>query len=364
MTHPLSRRVFAACGAAGLGTLAASRFSLAEPPEQTLAAVGRSKGIVVGSAIRSQPSPEVAEVIARECALVTPENALKPANISPLQGRFQWDEAERTYEFARANGLGVHGHTLFWYKQPLPWAEAAASGQSLAKTVDLYADYFAAIMHRFPDTVSWDVFNEVTGTRSRLRDSFPIAQFGVDFIEAMLHRARTFAPHATLVINENDLECGSGACRTKRTNTLLLLGALRKRGAPLDAVGIQGHLNTAKSPDAGETLDFVARVEALGYDVFLSELDVNDIALGEDIRRRDDQVAELYGRFLGTVLKSKAVKRVAFWGITDAENWIAEGQTTVRSDRATPRPALFDRSMGRKPAYYAVLEALGSAPAR
>ena len=54
------------------------------------------------------------------------------------------------------------------------------------------------------------------------------------------------------------------------------------------------------------------------------------------------------------------------WGsfAADSANWIADGGAERRSDGKRQRPALFDRELGRKPAYYAVREALAAAPAR
>ncbi len=111
-------------------------------------------------------------------------------------------------------------------------------------------------------------------------------------------------------------------------------------------------------------LSFIREAEALGLKVFISELDVNDTAFAADIGRRDEEVAQLYRQYLDTVLKSRAVKRVVFWGITDAENWIADGEAGARKDGLAQRPALFDRYLGKKPAYYQVLEALKGASAR
>lgn len=361
MTHSLTRRDFTVGGTAVACLIGVPFRSGAGPQSLTLAEAGRARGIEVGSAIRSNPRPEVAAIIARECALITPENALKPATVAPVAGSFVWDAAQRTYDFAHAQGLRVHGHALFWYKHPLDWARSATT---LASAVDLYGDYFATVMQRFPQTVSWDVFNEIVGTNALFRPTFPIAEFGVDFVERMLRRARDTSPQARLVINENGLECGDADCRAKRAQTLRLLRALRDRDAPLDAIALQGHLSSRDTPSESETVAFIAEAEALGLDVYISEMDVDDVDLDRNVRRRDLQVAEIYHAFLTAVLKSQAVKRVVFWGMTDAENWIANDATKGQRDGFRARPALFDRSFDRKPAYYAVRDALNAAPAR
>lgn len=357
----VSRRSFLKSGLTSLCAIAVAPPGVASAGNFLLKDAGRSKGIDVGSAIRSDISREVAKVVAQECNLVVPENALKPANLSPSPGEYRWSDADRMYKFAKSNGLRVHGHTLFWHKRPLKWAQQQHDGGGLGYAVETYGNFSRAVISRYPNTVSWDVLNEITGTKSMLRNAHPMSEYGVDLFASLLHNARSVAPRAALVINENNLEGGTSDCRRKRKNALKLLRMLKKRGAPLDALGVQGHLNSERMPAPEETLDFFGEVQSLGLDIYLSELDVQDSAFDGDYRRRDDQIAELYWKFLSTTLKSRAVKRVVFWGITDAENWLTDG--TARKKRR-PRPALFDRYMGRKPAYYAVREALSWAPGR
>lgn len=337
------------------------KSSFANDEHAPLKEVGRSKGIRIGSAIRARPARDVAAIVARECDLLTPENALKPAHLSPARGKYRWSDADRTYKFAKSKGLAFHGHTLFWYKRPPPWAEETLGGRSFADATEVYGDFLRDVVERYPRAVSWDVLNEITGTNGLLRDVFPLSTFGVDLVAELLRRARSAAPDAALVINENDLECGASDCAAKRRNVLTLLRQLKERDAPLDVLGVQGHLNSSKPPDTDAVQAFFGEVEALGLDIYLSELDVRDREFDGDDLARDDQVAGLYWTFLTAALQSRAVKRVVFWGITDAENWLATGKG---DGHTRARPALFDRSFDRKQAYYAVKEALSSAPER
>jgi endo-1,4-beta-xylanase len=361
-TDGMSRRRFAGAGLVALAALAMPGRAETDREPATLAEAGRLAGIEVGSAIRSHPGRELAQTIARECTLVTPENALKPPRVARAPGQFHWDEAADTFAFAKRHGLAVHGHTLYWHKQPLEWLSRASEGLGLGKTVAMFGDVFETVMRRFPETRSWDVFNEIAGSGRRLRPDSAIDRFGLDFVERLLHRAREAAPAALLAINENDLECGD--CGSKRKNVLSILAELARRGAPLDALGVQGHLSSRHRPDPGETRAFLTRVEELGFQVFLSEMDVNDALLPRDWRQRDAEVAQIYADFLGPVLEVRAVRRVVFWGIADSANWIADGAAERRADGKRQRPALLDRDLGRKPAYYAVREALRYAPRR
>jgi endo-1,4-beta-xylanase len=356
----LTRRTFAICGASAVGALSGQPTARADGDPQTLIAAGRAAGIDIGTAMRADAAPRLATLIARECNLVTPENALKPATLSPVRGQYRWSEADRIYGFAGSHGLKFHGHTLYWYKRPLPWAK----GGSLDEVAARYGELVAAVTGRYAGAVSWDVCNEIAGTSTLLRDSFPISRFGLDFVERLLHEAHRHAPKARLAINENDLECGDGDCAAKRDNVLKIVSDLKARGAPLHALGIQSHLGSHRAPSPAATLAFIRAIAAQGVAVYISELDVNDSDLAADKRRRDEEVAAIYRDYLDTVLQSKAVKRIVFWGLTDSANWIADGGARRRRDGDHQRPALFDRTLGRKLAYFQVLEALKGAAAR
>ncbi len=357
----MTRRGFAR---AGLALPVLPLLARAAGAAGRLAALGRAAGIEVGAALPDAPAPALARLIARECALVTPENALKPGMILSRAGRYQWAAGDAAYQFARRHALGLHGHTIYWYRHPLPGLQTIPRGAGLEAFLTLYGDYMGRVMARYPGVRSWDVLNEITGSRGLLRASAPLTDHGLDFAEALLHRARALAPGARLVINETDLECGDHDCAVRRSHALKILTELRRRGAPLDAFGIQSHLGTHRPPDPEAVLAFIRRIEALGMEVYISELDVNDAGLRGSAAERDAEVARIYRDYLDMVLKSPAVRRILFWGLADSASWMVAGGGRQRQDGAALRPALFDSGLQPKPAYFQVLEALDAAPAR
>lgn len=327
---------------------------------ESLYRLGEEKGIDIGSAAEHFNPPAVIDIITRHCNVVTPENSLKPAKVAPSKTWRTYDTARGLYDYALDNGKKFHGHTLFWHRQPIRWAES----DDFQEVKKLYGGFIRETINAFPKTASWDVFNEVLEEKSRFRNEFLIRKFGADFIEFCLKEAKSAAPDAKLVINDYHLSCAGDWCDRKRGNALSLVRELQKRGAPIDAVGIQAHLHSRYKASPQRTLSFARRMEKMGIDVYLSEMDVNDITFAKDPARRDKQVARYYYQFLSTVLSSKAVKRVTFWGISDAANWIVKGYAGDTIKGATPRPALFDQDNEPKPALEAVARALREAPVR
>jgi endo-1,4-beta-xylanase len=96
--------------------------------------------------------------------------------------------------------------------------------------------------------------------------------------------------------------------------------------------------------------------------IFITELDVQDVTLPADPIARDQAVAGIYSSFLRASLRQPAVKGIVTWGLADCFTWIAAYRP--RKDSLPVRPLPFDTDCQPKAAYYAIAEALESAPLR
>ena len=354
-----TRRDFLTQAAASAAAAIAAPAALAGA-EPTLSAIGRAKGIEIGSCYYGGGSAGYRDLLRAHCGLLVHEWQLKPRFLRPeMDGPYRFGEADEVARFARGNGLKMHGHTLYWHAEPVLWAERGDFGEVKRR----YGGFLRDVVGRYPDIVSWDVMNEIVEERTPLRDDFLLTRFGYDFIDFCFRTVAEAAPEARLVLNDYNLECSRSWCEDKRANMLAVLKTMIARGTPVHALGIQSHLSSRYRPAPRETLAFIERVAELGLDVYISELDVNDIDFDDDIAARDRQVADTYEEFLSAVLRHKAVKRVVFWGISDSASWIVKGG--VEGSRgADARPALFDANDDPKPAFAAVRRALEAAPPR
>lgn len=366
----LTRRgLIAGAGALGLAAcVGGPRLDLAAPIPHvqsfpSLKELGASRGVLIGSAFSGNADTKYRSLLQHHCALITPEWQLKPRYLRAHKASpYNFGPSDRIAAFATDNQMEFHGHTLFWHEEPIRWAES----ENFAETTRHYGGFIRDVVSRYPQASSWDVFNEIVDDKAMFRNEFLIQKFGLKFIEYCLHVVNEMAPEAALVINDYNLECAANWCGSKQENMLALLRSIRKAGIPLHAVGIQSHLSSVHRASTTSTLAFIDRVADLGFDVFISELDVNDSALPEEIAVRDRQVAEYYETFLNAVLSREAVKRVNFWGISDFDNWIVRRYTTEKRAPGTgaARPALFDEHNEPKPAFHAVVRALRNAPER
>jgi endo-1,4-beta-xylanase len=350
---------------AGLG-LAASALGpklvgAASDTGVSLRELGRSKGIDIGTAYSGTGVEKYRNLVAHHCELIVSENFMKPRALrAAVSTGYTFGPADRVAEFAALNGQKLHGHTLYWHEDPIRWAES----DDYETVKQLYGGFIRDVVGRYNQAVSWDVFNEIVEEKRILRDEFLLRKFGYQFIDYCFRVANEAAPHARLVINDFNVECSTSWCGQKRANMLNFLNKLKSMKTPVHVVGIQSHLSSKYTPNPKATLQFIRRVADLGFDVYLSELDVNDSQFAADIEKRDRQVAQYYESYLTTVLAHKAVKRVNFWGISDYDNWVERGQTKEKRKSGGARPALFDTQNDPKPAFDAVVRALESAPVR
>jgi len=130
-------------------------------------------------------------------------------------------------------------------------------------------------------------------------------------------------------------------------------------------VGLQCHIDSARPYDFPRFAAFVEEIAGLGFEIVITELDVNDRAFPAGIKERDAKVADVYRRFLAAVLPIKALKTLTLWQLADHTSWMyyADVERAPASQRR-PRPLIYDASFNRKPSWYAIAEALDAMAAR
>ena len=195
---------------------------------------------------------------------------------------------------------------------------------------------------------------------------------GPGYIDLAFRTARAADPTALLTYNDYSIEYDNDQEGKKRTAVLALLRRMKADKVPLDALGIQSHIH-AVSKDA-VSRDGVSRgvpeliegSKALGLQVFVTELDVNDDAVAtDDIAERDKIVAEMYLSYLTTALNGTEVKAVLTWGASDKNTWLNNG-TKFRKQHPDrlQRPLPFDPEYAPAPAFFAIRESFDNGKKR
>lgn len=371
----LNRRRF--LHGAGLGAIApwaawcARRIGTASPPPSastpalggtnSLKAHAAAKGRLYGCAVNEGllgTDAGYTELVRQQAGIVVAENSMKWEPMRPSPTAFRWDGADRLMAFAAANGIKVRGHNLCWHRQLPGWFHAYATKENAAA---LLTSHIETVLARYKGRMqSWDVVNEAVfppdGRGDGLRKSPWLELLGPGYVALAFQTARKADPLAKLTYNDYGIEGEDGASATKRAAVLDLVRGLKARGL-IDAVGVQAHLSAGTEYGRG-LAEFLAQVQAMGLELYVTEMDVNDRRIGPDTEARDKAVAATYRQFLDLVLKQSAVTSVLTWGITDKYTWL-NGED-AREDHLPERCLPFDKELNPVEAFYAIQAAFNA----
>jgi endo-1,4-beta-xylanase len=339
--------------------------ALLNPPPQTdIGSVYETLAdyFLVGAALGPShlDSENHTQLLTRHFNSLTPENTMKPGPIQPEEGDFRWANADRMVEFARENGIAVHGHTLVWHQQAAEWMFLDADGNEMEPTpenkellLQRMETHIRAVVSRYKDDVNvWDVVNEVIDNSEPdcMRKSAWYNVTGMDYIVRAFEIAREESPDATLILNDYGT-----TNEVKRECIYNLVHDLQEMGVPVDGIGMQMHVNIQDPPTTAME-ESITRFAELG-EVHITELDVSlytndtdsyDAVPDEVLLRLGYRYKEIF-----EVLKRQAehIGSVTFWGLADDTTWLKTFPTTRIN-----LPLLFDEQLQAKYAYWGVVD--------
>jgi len=353
----LSRRMLLGAGTAALSGLRAGLR--AEGAALGLRAIAEARGVLFGTAAGSYQlkDGDFQAALRREAAILVPEFEQVREAIEPEPGRFDFAGADLLTSFAARSGLAMHGHTLVWYAANPKWLDEKVAH---APDDEIFTYYIARVMKHYAGACrSWDVVNEAIlpadGRADGLRATQWLKRFGPGYIDTAFHAAKQADPKALLVYSDWGCEGGEPWNDVFRAKTLDFLEGAKARGVPVEALGLQGHLNAFGPPvDQAKLRTFLERVKALGLKILVTELDVDDTKAPREITARDQAVADATARFLDVVMDNPATVAVLTWGLSDRylprPAWLPG---------YTPRKLPLDTDLGRKPMWNAIARAFG-----
>lgn len=370
------RRQVLALGLAALGAAITAPVAAARAAEtQSLKRLAAAKGLIYGTTISAKQitrDPPFIALVERQAGLVVPENDMKWQDINRgAPGDDDLSRADTIAGFAVESGIALRGHNLLWYFRTPSWFFALPDRAAKERAV---IDHITTLVGRYRGLVhSWDVVNEPIepkdGRPDGLRKAVFLEALGPGYLDLAYRLTRQIDPKARLVVNEYDVELDTPEHEARRKVLLSLLQRMQAAGTPVDAVGIQAHLDAVGGPpfSPDRLRRFFAEIAALGLTIQITELDVTDERAPADIAARDRLVADAYRRFLDAALDEKAVKMVVTWGLCDRHSWIVRRETNQikwRSDGLPSRPLPFDADLDPTPAFAALADAFTHAPAR
>lgn len=375
----------------GLGAIMVGSGALASPPltargtgaGPSLKSLAARSGRQYGSAVAwgrpgqdrgSIANPLYTAILARECNLLVPENELKWQFSRPSSAtQYSFRAMDEIVAFARRGGFALRGHTLFWTPEKWypKWLAEHDFGPYPARAAEaLLVNHVQTMCRRYGSAIeSFDVVNEaIQPETGAIRDTnVTRALGGEQFLDMMFHTARAEAPRAQLVYNDYMSWERGTEDETHIRGVLKLLEGFRKRGTPVDALGVQSHIRLLKTRPVDEIVResvgpwrrFLDEVTGMGYELVVTEFDVNDRKAPDDIVVRDRMVADYARAYLDVMMSYPQLSALLAWGMVDRYSWLTDFDP--RGDHSIKRGTPYDAKFRAKPLRDAIAMALRGA---
>lgn len=327
----------------GLKLVAGAAFSPAfltranAAPEQALKSSAKPCGWQVGLAVDNSKlqNPQYAQAVIANFNLVT-LSGLKWDRLHPQPQKFDFSEADAGMQFAVAHGIRVHGHNLCWNNpQAYPaWFKTEMNKTNAEKYL---VSHINTVAGRYKGKVdSWDVVNEsVVGWSKENGLLYPgvwLSALGPQYIDIAFHAAQQADPAALRVLNIYHVEQESEDSTKTRSAILALLQQLITRKVPIQAVGIESHLDVMQGLGEAAYRQFLHEIHSLGLQIMITELDVKESRATGSSMDWDRQVAKCYRDYLDDLLPYCNAHRTIFWSLQDRWDGNRRVQGLLQSD--------------------------------
>jgi endo-1,4-beta-xylanase len=321
-------------------------------------AARRCKTLVGAQAYKStlQWQPQFTTFILENFEILT-VGGLKWDSLRPSQSTFNFNDSDWLVSFCEQHGLAVHGHNLCWNRGNPAWVEVTVNQYNAER---ILTDHITKVVKRYAGKIqSWDVVNEPFWSEG-LWDGPWLKALGPQYMDVAFNAAKEADPDSLRVLNIHHVEMASD--QVTRDIGLRVVRELLSRGVPVQAVGIESHLDGSRPLAGVEFARFLKELSALGLKILITELDVNDTNIPGSQQLRDAAVAKVYMEYIEAVFSVVQPLNTIFWTVSDFKNWydeIALKQPAMyrRADGLPHRPGLIDLAFNPKASLVAVQSA-------
>jgi endo-1,4-beta-xylanase len=316
---------------------------------------------------------DAVDLVERHFNRISPENDLKWSVIEPIEGEFDFENADQYVRFGEKRGMEIYGHVLVWHSQTPDWVFEDDNNQPIDRDGLLarVEAHIQALADRYGGRINyWDVVNEAFNDDGSLKNTKWRQIIGDDFIEQVFRIANDLLPDSKLVYNDYNMILPG-----KRDAAIKLVSDLRDAGLRIDALGEQGHYNL-NYPSRTQLEEALSAYRDAGIEIIITELDVDVLPSERDVQNAEIGDTEAYAEALNPyqeclpievdesaaakweeifsvfVENSDVINGVTLWGVEDGMSWLNDWPIKNR----TNYPLLFNRDFQPKTSYERVLK--------
>ncbi len=233
--------------------------------------------------------------------------------------KWVWEPVDQVYQYALDHNMVFKEHTFFWnYEQP-----AWVNDGNVATVAPLWIKAFC---ERYPKTAMIDVANEPQHHPAPYKNGMGgEGTSGYDWVVQAHKWARQYCPNAILIVNEyNNIEYDGDF-----NPFILMMQKLLAAGAPIDAIGVQGH--EVANVGVTKAKSYIDKLWNMFHlPIYVTEFDID--------RADDTQQKTIMQDTITMFWNHPAVQGITYWGYAQGLTWRPNGWL-IATD-GTFRPAM------------------------
>jgi endo-1,4-beta-xylanase len=319
----------------------------------------------IGAAVdTSDLSGPHAQLLTRHFDSMTPGNDLKWSSVEATKGAFNYTNGDALVGEAVCADMKVRGQNLVWSTGEQTPSYAFGDGTNSTAnqavvTANIQEHIQNEVQHYGSQVYAWDVVNEpLDPTQADCLEHGPFYQvLGASYLDVAFNAAAQYAPAGTkFFLNEfSTADPARLACLVK------VVGELRARGVPINAIGHEMHnAINYPSPASMETAIETVHHHFPDLEQQVTELDMSVYNAGDTTSNYGNSIppavlAEqgwLYKQYFDVFKRLRhKISAVTIWGMADDDTWL-DSFPVSRTDYPLP----FSMGLQAKPAYWGIVD--------
>lgn len=288
--------------------------------------------------------------------MLVAENEMKWDALEPSRNSFSYGSADDLVRFAQNHDMRLRGHCLAWHSQLPTWVSSDGKKNdknwTREEALDILKNHIEKVVKHYKGKVAeWDVVNECLDDDQSIvrsdtegytlrKNSMWTQAVGEEFIDSAFVWAHRADPDAVLYLNDYGVEFSNKAKTAAFYNLAM---RLKKKGIPIDGVGLQCHFSIGDL-DSVKLDNTIRRFAEAGLKCIITEL---DMGIPSTSTQNKEAQARDYRIITDIVLNNNNCPNMVIWGLKDNNSW-----------RESSNPLLYTSGIGKKPAWYAVRSAM------
>lgn len=296
-------------------------------------------------------------ILNKEFSSMTAENQMKMASMFSGPDSYSFSNGDAIVNYAKANGMRVHGHALIWHQSIPNWLQNFAGtdlefeGQ-VERYIKATVAHFAKVKDGNGNSIveSWDVVNEAF-TDGAYNAVFK-QRIGNDYVAKCFQWAREADANVKLFYNDYNLEWQG----SKVADVINMVNDFKTNNIPIDGIGMQLHVDLSTSlTSLSSNLNQLVNTGLL---IHYSEMDL-PINKNKDLTELTfERASEQQTKYKDIVKLYNAIPSaqqfgITLWGMRDNDSWLLSFLNNPNE-----WPLLFDKDYKYKIAHKGFLEGL------